>query len=175
MTPDLKLQPLSPDQLSRLLRLLEQGLPIHPSPYAHLAEILGACETQVLAQVQQWNAQGLFRRFGLVVRHRALGISANLMLVLDVPDTQVDRVGQLLGEESAVNLCYRRTRALPNWNYNLFCMMHGRDRSAVERYALQLLQRNRLQHLPHAMLFSVCEFKQRGARYARACPEFCHE
>ncbi|HLV18374.1 MAG TPA: AsnC family protein, partial [Pseudomonas sp.] len=64
-------------QAMRLRRLLEEGLPLEPGPYRVLAERIGADEEQVLAQVQKWQAEGLFRRVGLVLKHRALGIRAN--------------------------------------------------------------------------------------------------
>src|SRR3546814_17238132 len=63
--------------------------------------------------------EGLFRRFGLVLKHRALGFRANAMLVMDIPDAQVDEVGRRLGQAAGVNLCYQRPRRLPQWPYNL--------------------------------------------------------
>ena len=44
---------------------------------------------------------------------------------------QVAAIGALLGAEAGVTLCYRRPRNLPTWPYNLFTMVHGRDRAAV--------------------------------------------
>ncbi|KTC41433.1 protein nirL, partial [Pseudomonas sp. ABAC61] len=102
-----------------LRRLLETGLPLQARPYQALARQIDAEEAQVLAQVELWQDQGLFRRLGLVLNHRALGFTANAMLVLDVPDALIDEVGQRLGSEPAVSLCYQRPRRLPQWRYNL--------------------------------------------------------
>ncbi len=156
---------LTQAQRETLWRLLEQGLPLVPQPYAALAQQAGCSEAQALAQVQDWQQQGLFRRFGVVVRHRLLGIDANCMLVLDIPDELVDAVGDRLAASPGVNLCYQRPRR-PNWRYNLFCMVHGRCREAVTRHVARLLAQHALAQRPHHLLFSTRAFKQRGARYS---------
>ncbi len=153
-----------------LRRLLETGLPLQARPYQALARQIDAEEDQVLAQVEQWQGQGLFRRLGLVLNHRALGFTANAMLVLDVPDALIDEVGQRLGSESAVSLCYQRPRRLPQWRYNLFCMIHGRQRQRVEAQIRDLLEHHLLSDLPHQVLFSTQAFKQCGGRYAPGAP-----
>ena len=78
-----------------------------------LAERIGAGEDEVLEQVRRWDEDGLFRRFGVILHHRALGYTANAMLVLDVADAEVDVVGRALAHETIVSLCYRRPRRLP--------------------------------------------------------------
>ena len=99
-------------QAMQLRRLLEAGLPLTARPYQRLAEQIGCSERQVLEQVEQWQEAGLFRRVGLVLKHRALGFRANAMLVMDIPDEQVDAIGRRLGQAVGVNLCYQRPRRL---------------------------------------------------------------
>ena len=160
--------PLGDLQAVRLRRLLEEGLPLASSPYRLLAERIGATEDRVLAQVQQWQRDGLFRRVGLVLKHRALGIHANAMLVLDIPDAEVDAVGARLSQAPGVNLCYRRPRRLPHWPYNLFCMVHGRERASVTAHIAALLAELGLSERPHKLLFSTRAYKQCGGRFAPA-------
>lgn len=158
---------LQPAQEQRLLELLEAGLPHCKYPYKTLARVIGANENAVMRCVLRWREEGLFRRFGLVIHHRNMGISANMMLALDVPDKNVHNVGHALAKEPDVTLCYRRRRQLPDWPYNLFCMVHGRDRDDVTSRVTAMLSRLGLDTLPHQRLFSVRAFKQRGARYSR--------
>ena len=153
-------------QAMQLRRLLEAGLPLAARPYQVLAERLGASEDAVLEQVRLWNESGLFRRVGLVIKHRAMGFRANAMLVMDIPDEQVDEVGRKLGEAAGVNLCYQRPRRLPDWPYNLFCMVHGREREQVCQLIERLLADNGLSDVPHQLLFSTRAFKQCGGRFA---------
>ena len=158
--------PLSQEQMLDLRQCLERGLPLVSRPYDNLAEQIGAHHDQVLQQMQQWQEQGLFRRVGLVLNHRALGFVANAMLVLDVPDALIDEVGQRLGKAPGITLCYQRPRRLPHWRYNLFCMVHGRQRDQVEAHIQGLLDAHLLADLPHQWLFSTQAFKQCGGRFA---------
>lgn len=153
-------------QAMQLRRLLEAGLPLAARPYQALAERIGASEEAVLEQVRLWNDSGLFRRVGLVLKHRAMGFCANAMLVMDIPDEQVDDVGRRLGVAAGVNLCYQRPRRLPDWPYNLFCMVHGRERQQVCELIDGLLAEHGLSDVAHQLLFSTWAFKQCGGRYA---------
>jgi DNA-binding Lrp family transcriptional regulator len=122
-------------------------------------------ETQVIARLQALQENGVIKRLGVIVRHHELGYRANAMVVWDVPDEQVSSLGRCLGGFDFVTLCYRRPRRLPDWPYNLFCMLHGRDREAVLDNVALLVERCGLQHLAYKVLFSRRRYKQRGARY----------
>ncbi|HEX6733711.1 MAG TPA: Lrp/AsnC family transcriptional regulator [Azonexus sp.] len=150
----------------RLVSVLQEGLPLFMRPFALIAERIGASESDVLSRIRRWLADGDIKRFGVVVRHHELGYTANAMLVHDIPDNRVSELGRALAAEPAVTLCYRRPRRLPDWPYNLFCMIHGRERSEVEATIAALRQRHGLESCGHDVLFSLTRFKQGGARYA---------
>ncbi|AMD00775.1 Lrp/AsnC family transcriptional regulator [Halomonas chromatireducens] len=155
------------DAERRLRALLERGLPINPRPWLTLGEQCGMSESEVMACVYRWQAEGLIKRMGLVVKHHALGISANAMVVWNVPDEAVGELGRRLAAEPAVTLCYRRPRRLPDWPYNLFCMIHGTRRDRVLAALDEIVERQALQAIPHRVLFSLKAYKQRGGRYTR--------
>ncbi|MDD5298438.1 MAG: Lrp/AsnC family transcriptional regulator [Rhodocyclaceae bacterium] len=150
----------------RLVAALQGGLDIVPRPFARVAEATGLSEAVALAMIADMRDSGIIKRFGVVVRHHELGYRANAMCVWDVPDEEVSALGALLAAEPAVTLCYRRQRALPGWRYNLFCMIHGREREEVESQRVALARRHGLDAYPHEILFSLRRFKQCGARYA---------
>lgn len=154
----------------RLLAALEDGLPLVGRPYLVIAQRAGLSEEGVIKRLRQLLEAGVIKRLGLVVRHHEIGYRANAMTVLDVPDEAVDAVGEALARAADVTLCYRRPRRPPDWPYNLFAMVHGREREAVLERIGQLLDAHGLRRLPHAVLFSTRRFKQRGARY-RTEPE----
>lgn len=154
-----------------LLRHIEGGLPLTARPYRTLGEALGLSEQEVIARLRRLQEQGAIKRFGVVVRHRELGYCANAMVVWDVPDAQVRALGSRLGGFACVTLCYRRPRRLPGWPYNLFTMIHGRDRSEVLERLRGLVEACGLQGMRHEVLFSRRRFKQRGARYASLCAD----
>ena len=151
----------------RIVAALERGLPLGPGPFAEIAERAGLPradgEARVLRQLDAWLRDGIVKRFGVIVRHRPLGFVANAMAVWDVPDADVDAAGRALAGAAGVTLAYRRARALPAWPYNLFCMVHGRERGAVESALDAIGVRLGLDRHPHARLFSRVAFKQRGA------------
>lgn len=153
----------------RLVAALEGGLPLVAAPYAAIAGAAGVSEAYVQVRLADWLNQGVIKRLGVVVRHRELGFVANAMCVWDVPDAPdagtVDALGELLAHEPGVTLCYRRARSLPEWRYNLFCMLHGRDRATVECRLAELSAAHGLTRFPSAVLFSRRAFKQCGARY----------
>ena len=152
----------------QLIAALQGGLTLEAHPFPTLATRVGIRETAVIACIARWGDEGLIRRFGVVVRHHELGLEANAMCVWDVPDAEVSALGRRLAQESAVTLCYRRSRVLPDWPYNLFCMIHGSAREEVLAARDDLAARLGLDRHPHAVLFSCRRFKQTGARYLGA-------
>ena len=158
----------------RVLAALQEGLPLVAAPYAELGRRTGLGEAEVLDTIAEAQADGLIRRFGVVLRHHELGLGANAMCVWDVPDDVIGEYGRRLAGEPLVTLCYRRPRALPDWRYNLFCMIHGSARAAVLAARDDIATRLGLDAWPHAVLFSGRRFKQRGARYLPQGEDACH-
>ena len=165
------------DLTQSIIHAIQDGLPLTPRPFALIAENLGTDEQTVIETVRDLQARGVVKRFGVVVRHRELGFRANAMVVWDVPDESVYVTARRLSQDPAVTLCYRRPRRLPSWPYNLFCMVHGRDRRSVEEKIAELRRALGIHGLPYSILFSRRRFKQRGARYtsptvpSRACAD----
>jgi DNA-binding Lrp family transcriptional regulator len=149
----------------RVLAAIQDGLPLVSRPYAAIGARLGLSEAEVIARLDRLQQSGVIRRFGVVVRHREVGYGANAMVVWDAPDESVAGLGRCLAQFDFITLCYRRPRRLPHWRYNLYCMIHGRDREQVRAQLEWMINHCGLQALPHAVLFSRRRFKQRGARY----------
>ena len=152
----------------RILAEIADGLPLTAAPYAAVGARVGLDEDRVIARLQAMIERGVIRRFGAVVHHHALGFTANAMTVWDIPDADVDAVGAKIAAYPFVTLCYQRPRRLPDWPYNLFCMIHGRDRGEVLAQVASLNRALGLDKHPRAVLFSRRRFKQRGARYRHA-------
>jgi len=148
-----------------VISALSGGLDLCASPYARLGTVVGMSESEVIATLASLRDRGIIRRLGVIVRHHELGYRANAMVVWDVPDDQVAAVGQCLGQCDEVTLCYRRPRRLPDWPFNLFTMVHGKDRAEVEAAIAGMALREGVDHFPHQALFSLKRFKQCGARY----------
>ena len=164
-TEPLKAFPQLDARSQRLLGVLQEGIPLVPRPYALMGQKSGLTEGEVMERLCHWQSTGLLKRLGVIVRHRAIGYEANAMVVFDVPDQQVRECSDRLLEESSVTLCYLRPRCLPDWPYNLFCMLHGKDQEEVKTKIDALRVQAGLDAYPHAVLFSRKCYKQRGAKY----------
>ena len=149
-----------------LAALVEGGVPFVPRPYDVWAKALQRPRDHVLETLARWLRQGTLRRFGVIVRHHEAGFTHNAMTVFDVPDNRVDACGSLLAGQRGVTLAYRRERAA-GWPYNLYCMVHGRDRAAVRAAIHEATASCELESQPNAVLFSRRRFKQSGASYFR--------
>lgn len=147
-----------------LLHALSQGLPLLPAPYA----ALGLPESEALARISALLRARIITRLGVIVRHRALGYTANAMAAWSVPVERIEAAGQALSALPGVTLCYQRRRVPGVWDHDLFAMIHARARPE----ALAVLARaNALPHLAGLVpkvLFSTRCFKQTGARIAEA-------
>ena len=120
-----------------LVRATQAGLPLEPRPYGAIAAQLGASEDEVMRRLNGMLADGRIRRIGAVPNHYALGYRANGMSVWDVDDEAIAALGPRVGALPFVSHCYRRPRRT-GWPYNLFAMVHGRDRAEAEAKVAQI-------------------------------------
>jgi DNA-binding Lrp family transcriptional regulator len=152
----------------KILASIQDGLPLVARPYAAIARRSGLTEVDVRERIAVLQSSGIIKRLGIVVRHQELGYRANAMVVWNVPDDRVSDLGERIGTLDCVTLCYRRKRSLPDWPYNLFCMIHGRSRESVLERIDEIITVLDITQIPHEVLFSGRRFKQRGARYLPA-------
>lgn len=165
-TPEV-IKPRDIAEARELITAIQGGLPLVEKPYLALANKLKLTEAEVIKNLKRLIHSGAIKRFGVIVRHHEIGYRANAMVVWDVPDEQIDFLGENLGNESCVTLCYQRPRVAHRWPYNLFCMIHGRGRGEVLACIDHILSKHDLAQTPHEVLFSAKRFKQRGALYQK--------
>ncbi len=121
------------DEMDReIVAATQSGLPLCEEPYEDIAMQIGISAQDVMDRMRRMQDDGIIRRIGVVPNHYELGFSANGMSVWNVPDDQITRLGNEIGGLEFVTHCYQRPRHLPDWPYNLFAMVHGRDRDEVE-------------------------------------------
>ncbi len=150
-----------------LIKIVEHGLPVVSRPYAAIAERLETTEQKIVKRLEHLIDIGAIKRYGVVVRHKELGYTANGMVVWNIPDDKVDEMGVCIGRYDCVTLSYRRPRCLPDWPYNLFTMVHGSDRKEVTKKVAEIVDSCSLEGVEHTILFSTRRFKQRGASYSQ--------
>lgn len=145
----------------KLLKSIQDGIAIVSEPFVHIAEELGLSEKEVMERLQKMGKEGVIRRFGASIGHRAIGITANAMCTWNVPDEKVEEIGAIMAGFPEVTHCYERPR-YPDWKYNLFTMVHAYSREECEKIAKEISLTTGIKD--YAILFSEREFKKTGVR-----------
>lgn len=148
-----------------IVRAAQAGLPRVPRPYHAIAETIGVAPEVVLERMRAMLASGAIRRIGVVPNHYRLGWTANGMTVWDVDDARVDELGVRIGALPGVSHCYRRPRRLPAWRYNLFAMVHGRDRAECESQMREIAALLGDAVRAYDVLYSTRVLKKTGLRF----------
>ncbi len=156
------------DEQDRALIIATQGgLPLVPRPYQAIAEQLGMSAEEVMQRLRAMLESGIIRRIGAVPNHYAIGWTANGMTVWDVNDEAIDALGEQVGALEFVTHCYRRPRALPEWPYNLFAMVHGSSRDECVAKAAQIEALLGTACRARDILYSTRILKKAGLRLGR--------
>lgn len=157
--------PIKLDVIDRaIIQATQAGLPLTSHPYHDIASKINVPPEVVIHRMQSMLDKGVIRRIGAVPNHYALGWNANGMTVWDVTDEHIEELGQRVGALEFVSHCYRRPRIMPNWSYNLFAMVHGRDRNEVETKTAQIAELLGDHCKAHTILYSTKILKKTGLR-----------
>lgn len=148
----------------RIIVATQSGLPLVSRPYDAIAEQLGVSPAEVKQRMQSMLDKGIIRRIAAVPNHYQLGYKANGMTVWDVPDAMIRELGQKIGALQMVSHCYHRPRHLPDWQYNLFAMLHGENRQQVMQGVEQISALLGEHDHGHDVLFSRRILKKTGMR-----------
>jgi DNA-binding Lrp family transcriptional regulator len=151
---------------ARVPQVAAPRLAFEAQPYERLAARLGQSEAEVMARIRALSAAGIIARFGVIVRHRALGWRANAMVVWDLPSEAITEAGPLLAASPGVTLCYERRTVEGIWPYRLYSMIHSQSRAQALAHLEIAADLPVLRDVPHLALFSSRCFKQTGAMVA---------
>ena len=146
---------------TQLLKATQDGIPFTKHPFKEIAENMGMSEQDVVDTIKQMQEHGIIRRFGASIGHRKIGITANAMCTWNVPEEDVENVGQVMAEFVEVTHCYERPR-YPDWPYNLFTMVHSYTKEDCIKVAERISEATGI--TDYKLLFSEKEFKKTGTR-----------
>ena len=105
---------LPADQENELARLLQQGIPLEPEPFAALGVPLGLTGEQVLAQLQAWTDAEKLREISAVLEGNLLGYDSALVAGR-VPAEDIERVGAVVSAHPTVTHNYVRDHDKNLW------------------------------------------------------------
>lgn len=145
-----------------VIRALQDDFPPVREPYRLLAARAGMDEQALFARAAAMKRQGRLRRVAAVLNHRKAGFVANGMIAWQVPPEQAEQVGELFASYHAVTHCYLRP-TYPDWPYNIFTMVHGRNRAECGEIAAMLSRASGQGR--YIILYSTKEYKKTRVRY----------
>lgn len=146
----------------KVIRELQKDLEIVSRPFDQWAANIGITTEELLQHAQDFVERGQMRRFSAVLNHRKAGFRANGMGVWHVSPEQADEIGMKMGSFRAVSHCYLRP-IYPDWKYNIFTMVHGRDMEECESI-LQAIE-DETGITERITLYSTKEYKKTRVSY----------
>lgn len=147
----------------RILALAGDTLSRSATPFADIADAVGVQESQVVELLARLKDEGVMRRFGATLRHQKAGYGHNAMVAWKLaPDADVDGVGEKMAARPEISHCYRR-RTYPEWRYDLYTMIHGKNPGDCMRVAEELAAETGVAEF--AVLNSIQELKKSSMKY----------
>ena len=156
---------------SKILLETNKGLLLTPEPFNQIAAQLGITTQEVIARIVKLRENGVIRRFGASIKPNDIGFSANALVAWKVPENRVQDVGSCLAKFSEVTHCYERTTVAGKWEYNLYTVMHARERGGVERLVKDLSEATAVND--YLILYSIRDLKKVYAQPQRLFPAKC--
>jgi DNA-binding Lrp family transcriptional regulator len=148
----------------KILKQLQQDLPITSAPFHELAKNIGISEDELLTQIQDLQNQGVIRKLNAVIRHRVVGYQANALCVWKVDTDQLETIGNLFAALTEVTHCYER-ETYPEWQYNLYTMVHAKTRAECEKIIQEMSRLSQV--TDYQVFYSTKELKKTSMRYYR--------
>ena len=145
-----------------LIKMLQGTLPLTQNPYQTMGEKLGLTEDEVVRRLQALQDSGKLKRIAAILRHQQSGYRANAMVVFQVAEDRLEKLGRLLAESSLVSHSYER-KTYERWPYNLYAMMHGKTAGEIEAFVSFFAAEYCIEH--YEILYSQEELKKTSMVY----------
>lgn len=113
------------DLEKRLLDAFQKGLPLSPTPYRDMADMLGISEALVLKILTRLQQTGVISRIGPVFKPKRIG--ASTLAAVSVPPDKLDQVASVISSYQEVNHNYERED-----DYNLWFVVTAPSSARLE-------------------------------------------
>ena len=150
----------APDK--KIIQVLQEEFPLCEEPYKILAEKVGIDEEEFLQRVKDFLNENKIRKLGAVLQHRTAGFKSNALCAWEVPPEKLAEVAEIMSAHAAVSHCYDRNPA-PNWNYNLYTMIHAKSREECDAIIAELSKLTGITNFQ--ALYSKKEWKKTSMKY----------
>jgi DNA-binding Lrp family transcriptional regulator len=111
---------------------MEKGITLAPKPFSEIAHQLGIPAEEVVARLGALKEKGVIRRFGASLKPNNIGFLANALVAWKVPESRVQEAANYLSKYQEISHCYERKPVKGRWDYNIYTVIHGRERAVVQ-------------------------------------------
>lgn len=146
----------------RLIREVQQGIPIEKTPFIKVASSIDDEQSWVIDKLREWIEKGVIRRFGAALRHHRAGFVHNAMVVWSVPAKDEERIGRLFAGNGNVSHCYLRP-VFPGFPWSLYTMIHSQTEEGLARTIDSLRDESSIRDF--LVLKSMKEYKKTSPQY----------
>jgi DNA-binding Lrp family transcriptional regulator len=112
--------------IDSILKAIPYDFPVCKKPYEDIAKEAGIREDTLIATLQELISKGIIRRIAAILYHRKAAYTFNAMVVWEIPENDVEKIGRIMASFSEVSHCYEREKS-DYWNFNIFTMVHARS------------------------------------------------
>lgn len=147
-----------------ILRALSRPFPEGLHPYREIAEHAGVSEDEVLRGIQDLLDRGIIRRMAAIAHDAKLGYKGNAMVAWRVSEDDLERAGMAAACRPEISHAYSR-RTTPDWQYNLYTMIHAHSRDESMALVEQLAPA--IGATEYRILFSRRELTKRPPSYEK--------
>lgn len=150
------------DEDRAILQNIQDGIPLAIEPFSEVAKKVEISQEEVIKRLKKLIEEGVIRRFGASVSHRKIGFVENAMIAWKVPDDRIDEVGRSLSKYKEITHVYERLTIPGGWNYNLFGVIHEKDRESLKEFIKKTSESLDLEQ--YLILFSIRQLKKSSIR-----------
>ena len=142
----------------KILAFMEKGIRLAPKPFSEIAHRLGIPAEEVVARLGALKEKGVIRRFGASIKPNNVGFFANALVAWKVPENRVQETADYLSKYQEISHCYERKSIKGRWDYNIYTVIHGRERAVVKRRVKEISDELAINE--YRILFSTRDLKR---------------
>ncbi|MEW5820501.1 MAG: hypothetical protein AB1782_09955 [Cyanobacteriota bacterium] len=150
------------EQDKAIIKHLQEDILLISRPFDQMADSVKLNTSQFIDRANYYIDTGIMRRYSATLRHINAGYANNAMIVWQVSENQIDKVGYQFAQKAFVSHCYRRLKHF-EWPYDLYTMVHARSESDLHSYIDELY--NIVNHKDYLILATLIEHKKERVKY----------
>jgi DNA-binding Lrp family transcriptional regulator len=145
-----------------MIRRLQELFPLTDEPYRMIGADLGITEAQVLERMKALVSKGCLKRIGSFLKPAVVVPEARTLVVWQIPEEKLERIGSELAGFSEVRYADRRP-ACQEFPYALYTMIQTGTPEELEVVTRRI--QDRIGKWPCRVVTTIREFKKEPVRY----------